>query len=136
MAQSNSILRFIGRKFNLYAFIVGFLLSHQDIRLVISLSVVGFNWTDCGIALCIFLLTLRLLLDSYPTDLCDAQRVDEVMDATEDLAHKFVPTMMLPAGPERLAKRKELAEGTLLFCYCYSSLSVRGSVALLFYSCN
>ncbi len=46
------------------------------------------------------------LLQLYPTNDIDAYRVDEIMDAYEDVSTLLTPTMRMPEGPEKLAKRK------------------------------
>ena len=49
----------------------------------------------------------------YPTDLLASLHADEVMDAIEDFYGAISPTMQIKDEEEKLAKRKELAEGRL-----------------------
>jgi len=49
----------------------------------------------------------------YPTDNWAASQVDEILDAVEDVVQILSPTFRMPDGPEKVAKRKELADGPL-----------------------
>lgn len=46
----------------------------------------------------------------YPDDAFAAVRVDEFMEAAEDVRHRITPSMRMADGSEKIAARKQLAE--------------------------